>query len=171
MKKIFVLLVVVAATATLAFADQKTVDCGSTVTIKATPAEHYHLVSWSNGAPASQLQQTVTVEEAMTITATFAPDNTYTLTLNTSGAGAGAVNIIAGEKVAYYAGDEVTIQAVPADGCQEFLYWEDDHNNKTAIRTITFAEANLSYTAVFGVKQLKVTITAGEGGSVQFVEE
>ena len=169
MKKIFVLLVAVAATATLAFADQKTVDCGSTVTIKATPAEHFHFVKWSDENP--NAQRVVTVNEATELQAIFAADNTYTLTLNTSGAGAGAVNIIAGEKVAYYAGDEVTIQAVPADGCQEFLYWEDDHNNKTAIRTVTFAEANLSYTAVFGVKQLKVTITAGEGGSVQFVEE
>jgi len=169
MKKIFVLLVAVAATATLAFADQKTVDCGSTVTIKATPAEHFHFVKWSDENP--NAQRVVTVNEATELQAIFAADNTYTLTLNTSGAGAGAVNIIAGEKVAYYAGDEVTIQAVPADGCQEFLYWEDDHNNKTAIRTVTFAEANLSYTAVFSVKQLKVTITAGEGGSVQFVEE
>lgn len=169
MKKIFALFVAVAATATMAFADQKTVNCGSTVTIKATPAEHYSFVKWSDEN--TNAQRTVTVNEAMSLQAIFVADNTYTLTLNTSGEGTGAVNIIAGEKVSYYAGDEVTIQAVPADDCQEFLYWEDDHNNKTAIRTITFAESNLSYTAVFGVKQLNVTITAGEGGSVQFVEE
>jgi len=169
MKKIFALFVAVAATATLAFAAEKTVDCGNTVTIKAIPSEHFHFVKWSDENP--NAQRTVTVNEAMSLQAIFAADNTYTLTLNTSGLGAGTVNVISGEKVAYYAGDEVTIQAVPADACQEFLYWEDDHNNKTAIRTITFAESNLSYTAVFGVKQLNVTITAGEGGSVQFVEE
>lgn len=169
MKKIFALFVAVAATATLAFAAEKTVDCGSTVTIKAIPSEHFHFVKWSDENP--NAQRTVTVNEAMSLQAIFAADDTYTLTLNTSGTGTGAVNVIDGQKVAYYAGDEVTIQAVPADDCQEFLYWEDDHNNKTAIRTITFVDANLSYTAVFGVKQLNVTITASEGGSVQFVEQ
>lgn len=168
MKKILSIVLAFAAATTMAFADSKTVNCGTEVTIKAVPNAHFHFVKWSDED--TNAQRTVTVNEAMSLQAIFAADNTYTLTLNTSGTGTGAVNIIAGAKEAYYAGDEVTIQAVPADDCQEFLYWEDDHTNTTAIRTITFAEANLNYTAVFGVKQLNITITAGEGGSVQFVE-
>ena len=168
MKKILSIVLAFAAATTMAFADSKTVNCGTEVTIKAVPNAHFHFVKWSDDD--TNAERTVTVNAAMSLQAIFAADNTYTLTLNPSGTGTGAVNIIAGAKEAYYEGDEVTIQAVPADDCQEFLYWEDDHTNTTAIRTITFAEANLNYTAVFGVKQLNITITAGEGGSVQFVE-
>lgn len=166
MKKIFSVVLALAAATTMAFADSKTVNCGTEVTIKAVANAHYHFVQWSDGN--TDAQRTVTVDEVKNLTATFAADNTYTLTLNATGAG--SVNIIAGEKAAYYEGDEVTIQAVPADDCQEFLYWADDNTNTSATRAVTFTDKNLEFTAVFGVKSIDITITAGEGGTVQFVE-
>ena len=171
MRKLFALFVAVAATATLAFAEQKTVDCGSPVTIKAVPKTHYHFVSWSNSVTTPQ--QTVTVSEAMSLTATFAKDPSYTLTLNTSGLGNGSVAVIEGAAEEYFQNDVVKIKATPADDCQEFLYWEDDHSNTIATREITFGTSNLSYTAVFGVKQLNITIQSAddEMGTVQFVME
>lgn len=166
MKKIFSVVLALAAATTMAFADSRTVTCGDPVTIKAVANEHYHFVKWSDED--TNAQRTVTVDEAKNLTAIFAADDTYTLTLNVSGDG--TVKIIAGEKAAYYEGDEVTIQAVPADDCKEFLYWADDNTNTSATRAVTFTDKNLEYTAVFGVKSMNITITAGEGGTVQFVE-
>lgn len=58
-----------------------TVDNGTTVILTATPAEHYHLASWSNGATVNTHDTIhVTVTKDTTVTATFAP-NTYSLTL------------------------------------------------------------------------------------------
>ena len=58
-----------------------TVNHGTTVTVKATPNEHYHLTGWSNGSSLNENDTIhVTVTKDSTIKANFAIDN-YILTL------------------------------------------------------------------------------------------
>lgn len=168
MKKIFSLVLAVAAATTLAFADEsKTVSCGSDVEIQAVPDAHYHFVQWSDGN--TDAQRTVTVNEAMILTATFAEDTYYTLTLGVK------IAIIEGEHAdgKYYEGDVVKIQAVPdaADQCEEFKYWSDANGNTNAVRTLTFGTSDINIEAIFGAKLLDIEIKANAGGSVQFVTE
>ena len=171
MRKLFALFVALIATATLVFAENpsQTVSCGDQVTIKANPATHYHFVQWSDGN--INVKRTVTVNEALTLTATFAEDTYYTLTLGNQ------IIITSGESAngRYYPGDQVTIQAVPnaLDQCEEFKYWADDANNTTATRTITFDNSNLSISAVFGAKLVTITIQSEDEakGTVEFVTD
>ena len=58
------------------------VDYDSSVTVKATPIDHYHLASWNNTS-GNALQQVVTMTADMEITGVFAID-TFTLTLKTN---------------------------------------------------------------------------------------
>lgn len=150
-------------------ATEKTVPCGEVVTIKATPKEHCHFVRWSDNNT-NALRQ-VTVEEAMTLTAIFAQDATYTLSLASNNPALGEVTITAGAKERYYAGDQVTIKATPKDGCRRFLYWADDHDNTTPTRTITIKAGTNSYTAVFEIPEYTLTIQSENEtmGSVEFV--
>lgn len=65
-----------------------TVNYGTEVVLLATPADHHHLASWSNGATLKELDTIhVTVTKDSTITANFAID-IYKLTLAKSGNGA-----------------------------------------------------------------------------------
>ena len=66
--------------ATMAFAAQQTVDCGSTVTIKATPKAGYHFVEW-NDHNTNATRQIENITANQSFTATFAPntDTKYTV--------------------------------------------------------------------------------------------
>lgn len=172
MKKIFSLVLAFAAATTMAFGASQQVNCGTTVKIKATPKTHCYFVKWSDEN--TDAERTVTVDQAMTLTAIFAAENTYQLTLNTNDTDLGSVIITEGEKAAYYAGDHVTIKAVPGDDCRQFLYWADDQNNKNPIRTIEIsatAAANV-YTAIFEIIEYQFTIEANDDnmGTVEFVQ-
>ena len=67
---------------------------GTSLTVKAIPAEYHHLASWSN-IPGNNPQQTVTMTKDSTITSVFAID-TFSLTLNADGNGTvtlGSINV------------------------------------------------------------------------------
>ena len=63
---------------------------GTNVTLVATYNAGYHLASWSN-ISGNALQQTVTVDQTMTITATFAADPVLTLAVNDAQMGYAAI--------------------------------------------------------------------------------
>ena len=67
------------------------VDYDSSVTVVATPIEHYHLASWSNTGGNDQ-QQVVTMTQDMEVTGVFAID-TFTLTLQTNDINKGSVAV------------------------------------------------------------------------------
>ena len=67
------------------------VDYDSSVTVVATPSEHYHLASWSNTG-GNDLQQVVTMTQDMEVTGVFAID-TFTLTLQTNDINKGSVAV------------------------------------------------------------------------------
>lgn len=170
MKRVIVLFGILGAICASMVAANKTVDCGSTVKIKATPKEHYHFDHWSDGD--TNAQRVVTVDQAKTLTAYFAADDTYSLTLASNDDELGEVTITAGAKASYYAGDQVTIQATPDDACRRFKYWDDDHNNTNPTRTITIKAGTNSYKAIFEIIQYQLTIQSANAtmGSVEFVQ-
>lgn len=89
---------------------------GASVTIKATPNEHYKFVSWSKGGnvvsgAGATYNFTLNEATAGTYTASFAEAAKYTITV-TAGEN-GSVNTTAGE---YYEGSQVIFTATPADG-------------------------------------------------------
>ena len=69
------------AMATMAFAAQQTVDCGSTVTIKATPKAGYHFVKW-NDDNTNATRQIENITANQTFVATFAPNTNTKYTVN-----------------------------------------------------------------------------------------
>ena len=69
-----------------------TYEYNSSVTIKATPKEHYHFVKWSDGN--TNASRTVTVTKAATYTATFAID-THVLTVSSANTTMGTVTVVA----------------------------------------------------------------------------
>ena len=74
MKKLFSMVLALAAATSLAFAASATVDCGSNVEIKATPKTGYHFVRWNDG----NTQATRIVEASTTTyTAYFGVDSFY----------------------------------------------------------------------------------------------
>ena len=68
------------------------VDYDSSVTVVATPIEHYHLASWSNTGGNDQQQEVVTMTQDMEVTGVFAID-TFTLTLQTNDINKGSVAV------------------------------------------------------------------------------
>ena len=168
MRKIFSLVLALVAATTLAFAAQETVNCGTTVKIQANPNTHYHFVRWSDNI--TDNPRYVEVNATTELQAIFAADDTYTLSVGVNAGAEGQVNIVTGAESGNYEGAAYRVEAV-ATGCGEFLYWEDDHTNTNPVREGVFGTTNLNFVAVFGVKSLNITITAGEGGSVQFVTE
>lgn len=173
MKKVFAMFVALVATATVAIAANpapQSVLCGSSVTIQAVPAAHFHFTGWSDGNDENP-RILENVQTAYELTATFAADNTYTLTLSATPSAMGHVAIIEGAAEDYYEGDVVKIQAIADDDCWQFAYWADENSNTTAVRTITFGTSDLSYQAVFVQKQFNVTIESADEtmGTVQFV--
>jgi len=77
MKKIFSLAIAMLAVTSVAFAESKQVDCGSSVTIQAKAAEGYHFVEWNDHN--TQNPRTIeNVSASQTFTAYF-DINTYTI--------------------------------------------------------------------------------------------
>ena len=125
---------------------------GDTVTLTATPDEHYHFTGWSDGVTTAT--RTFTAEQNIEVTAAFAI-NTITVT-----ATAGPNGTVSGGSEYQY-GDAVTLTATP-DEHYHFTGWSDGVT--TATRTFTAAQ-NVTLTARFSIDTFAVTATAGAGGS------
>jgi len=171
MKRVLLLVGIVSAmcaSMVAATPEERTVNCGTTVTIRANAKAHYHFTYWSDGDMNAERQ--VTVDEAMTLTAYFQEDDMYALYLGSTDDSLGEVVIISETKERYYVGEEVTIRAIPSDACRKFLYWYDDPDNTNPVRTITIGSMN-SYVAVFELSQYNLTIQSADDtmGSVEFV--
>lgn len=95
-----------------------TVNYGTEVVLQATPADHHHLASWSNGATLKELDTIhVSVTKDSTITANFAID-IYKLTLAKSGNGAvGIQGVTTGSK-------SIITSPITVDYCCQSMYNE-----------------------------------------------
>ena len=135
--------------------DNRTVDCGSSVTITATPAAGYHFVKWVDGAGIEYTTATLSVpniKEAKNYTAHFAA--------NEVNFGDGVDIDVPNPNV----GDPITLTATPTDDCYQFKEWSD-HNTENP-RTITYT-GTVPFTAVYEIKTYQVNVTTSTGNTTQ----
>ncbi|MBO7572132.1 MAG: DUF2436 domain-containing protein, partial [Bacteroidales bacterium] len=124
-------------------------DAGTEISISATPAEHYHFVSWDDGN--TDNPRTVTVSDAATYTAIFAIDQ-FTITVDANNETMGTAD----GSGTYDYGEEIQISANPAEH-YHFVQWSDSNNQNP--RTITVTD-NASYTAEFAIDQHTVMVAS-----------
>ena len=137
---------------------------GTSVTITATPAQHYYLLQWSDGD--THLTRNIIVTHDATYTAIFRALPQHTVTLNASVGGT-----VTGTGV-YYEDDIVTISATPNE-YYAFVSWVDNSNNVIYTEpTVTFpmGTTDIILTALFEQvvfeATLDVTINNIEWGHV-----
>ncbi|HEY5709948.1 MAG TPA: hypothetical protein VIS51_11195 [Solirubrobacterales bacterium] len=130
---------------------------GTEVTLKQTPAKHFHFVQWGGDCTGSGACE-VTMGEAHEVSALFTEDSKHLLTLTKQGGGAGTVkSSVAGINCgaacsemasAYYQGTEVELTATPGKG-SAFEGWSGGGCSGTGTCTVTMSEAR-EVTAEFG---------------------
>ena len=120
------------------------VNYSTEVIIKATPKEHYHLDSWSNGSHVNTDDTIhVIVTTDSTITATF-DTNTYVLNVVSADAAMGSVS---GSNPAAKHFLSYEISATPNNG-YHFVQWNDGNTDNP--RTVTLS-SDSTFTATFAV--------------------
>jgi len=122
---------------------------GTEVTLKQTPAKHFHFVEWSGDCSGSGACQ-VSIGEDHEVSAKFAEDAKHLLTLTKKGGGAGTVkSSVAGincgatcseQASAYYQGEVVELTATPGKG-SAFGGWSGSGCSGTGTCTVTMSEA------------------------------
>lgn len=120
---------------------------GETVSISATPAEHYQFAQWNDGN--TDNPRTVTITSDTTYTAQFSAIN-YTITAVPDDNAHGSVT--GGGSYAY--NTTATLTATPAEHYQ-FAQWSDGNTDNPRTVTVT---GNATYTAQFS--PMNYTITA-----------
>ncbi len=139
---------------------------GTELTIVATPAEGYELVSITAGGTDITATKKVVVTGNLTVKATFAKKN-FSVSLTKEGEGTisatGASNL---NSVAY--GTELTIVATPAEG-YELTALTANSSDILATKKV-FVEGNLTVKATFEKKTFAVTLTSNEHGEITIVE-
>ena len=135
---------------------------GDTVTLRATAADGYYFVNWTNNAGAvvsDQLMCTFIVEADETYTANFADGSTYTITAvadtNVHGNVTGAGD--------YMAGQVATLTAVAFPN-YFFTEWNDSNTDNPRAVTVT---ADADFVAIFDTVAYSVTVN-GETEAVKY---
>jgi hypothetical protein len=136
--------------------DQPAYPHGATVQLTATPAANHHFVGWSGAASGTSNPLPLLVDQAKTVTATFAID-TRTLALSVTGHGAVAKSP---DQITYDHGTLVTLTANPEPG-HAFLGWSGDASGTTNPLALTM-DADKSLTAAF---THAVNLTANGNGT------
>lgn len=143
---------------------------GVSVTIKATPAEHYKFVSWSKGGSVVEnagatYNFTLSEATAGTYTANFAEAAKVSITASSNNDSWGTVNTTGGE---YYEGTSVTLTAT-ATNEGVFVKWTKNGNDAGTEATLNLTVSTSSageYQAVFRAKEsYSVTLAVGENGT------
>ena len=158
MKRLMILCAAVAFAASAmaqAASDSKNVDCGSSVTITATPAAGYHFVKWTKGSEefTTNPLQVTNIKEAKTYVAHFAANEVdFGTDVTVSPANPEP-------------GQPVTLTATPSDDCQEFVRWSDGNTDNP--RTFTY-DGTVPFTAEYQIKKYQVNVSADDAahGSV-----
>ncbi len=119
---------------------------GSTVTLAATPAPHYHFVSWSDGNTVNP--RSVTLHSDINLSALFAIDSfTVTLLCDTT---AGTVS----GSGTYPYGTSLSLVATPK-GYHTFQGWSDGNSDNPRAFTV---ESNTTLTALFTIDSFYVSV-------------
>ncbi|WP_183084330.1 InlB B-repeat-containing protein, partial [Mesotoga sp. HF07.pep.5.2.highcov] len=140
-----------------------TYDCGSEVTVVATPADCYDFDGWFVGETlvSEDAEYTFTAEADVDLVAVFTL-KTFEVTVTAEPEEGGVVS----GGGTYDCGTEVTVTA-EADECYDFVGWFVGETLVSEDAEYTFtAEADVDLVAVFTIKTYVVTSTAGEDGAV-----
>ncbi|MGA2351194.1 MAG: Ig-like domain-containing protein [Terracidiphilus sp.] len=127
-------------------------NCGTTITLTATPSNGYAFASWSGDFSSTDNPASLTLNANSNITVNFAPIPTFTLTMTT--AGTGSVTPITGS---YAAGSTITLKATQTDPGWPFAGWTGDITSTVDPITITLS-GNMNITGNF-VQGLQCTLT------------
>ena len=133
---------------------------GTELTIVATPAEGYELVSITAGGTDITATKKIVVKEALEVKATFTKKN-FAVSLTKEGEGTiSAIGATSLDAVAY--GTELTIVATPAEG-YELTALTANGTDILATKKVV-VEGNLTVKAIFTKKSFAVSLTKeGEG--------
>ena len=126
---------------------------GDTVTLRATAADGYYFVNWTNNAGAvvsDQLMCTFIVEADETYTANFADGSSYTITAVADDPAHGQVTGAG----TYMAGTTVILTAVEFPN-YFFTEWNDGNTDNPRTITVT---ADADYTAIYDTVAYNVTV-------------
>ncbi len=140
-----------------------TYNCGTEVTVVATPADCYDFAGWFVGEllVSEDAEYTFTAEADVDLVAVFTL-KTFEVTVTAEPEEGGVVS----GGGTYDCGTEVTVVATPAD-CYDFDGWFVGETLVSEDAEYTFtAEADVDLVAVFTIKTYVVTSTAGENGTV-----
>ena len=135
---------------------------GSAVTLEAVPASGWQFASWSGDVSGTANPVVVTMDAAKSVTANF---NRVQYTLSLSKVGSGVVKVNGTTQSlpwsgSFYSGDEVTLEAMPADGWR-FAGWSGDASWPTSPLVVTMS-SNKSIAATFD--QLNYTLSVSKVG-------
>jgi uncharacterized repeat protein (TIGR02543 family) len=119
---------------------------GTVVTLTATPLAGHAFTGWSGDLTGTTNPTTLTMDADKTVTATFAPIPSYTLTTTASPSLGGTIGK-SPNLSSYPSGTVVTLTATPASG-YAFTGWSGDLTGSTNPTTITMT-ANKTVTATF----------------------
>ena len=140
-----------------------TYDCGTEVTVVATPSDCYDFDGWFVGETlvSEDAEYTFTAEADVDLVAVFTL-KTFEVTVTAEPEEGGVVS----GGGTYDCGTEVTVTA-EADECYDFVGWFVGETLVSEDAEYTFtAEADVDLVAVFTIKTYVVTSTAGEDGAV-----
>jgi hypothetical protein len=134
---------------------------GTVVTLTAFADFGHQFNGWSGDLSGLNNPQTLTINSAKTVTATFTqlPFSIYSLNVTVTGSGSVTLSPSGG---VYFEGTVVTVTATPAPN-QQFNGWGGDLSGVSNPQTITM-NSNKNITAAFG------PVSGGGGGSVVFEE-
>ena len=120
---------------------------GTSVTLTATPAEHYTFTNWTEGGSivSTNANYTFTATANRTLVANFTEDPKYTITVTADPAVGGTVS----GGGSFYAGESVTLTATPATS-YNFINWKHDGSVVSTNPTYSFTvSGTATYTATF----------------------
>ena len=133
------------------------------VTLTAVPAVGYKFVAWGGDLSGSTNPATLTMTGNKTVSATFAPDQSYTISITTVGSG---LVVKDPEQAEYNLGQEVTLTAFPLSG-MEFVGWSGDLTGNQNPAEITVS-GNMAITATFAPAGIySLTIIPPTNGTIQ----
>ena len=161
MKKKFLTIVLALCAFSAAIAEERTVDCGSTVQIKAEAKSGYRFIRWSDDVKDNP-RTFANVQEAQTLQAIFAQE----FNISISATDGGSVNQTGGILIT---GESITVTAKP-DECYEFVKWSDGVTDATRTITANSSLTTTTFKAEFKLKTFKFTYSAEDDsmGSVSF---
>lgn len=142
--------------------DSKNVDCGSSVTITATPATGYHFVQWEDDATAPATRTISNIKDATlkNYKAIFAANQAIDPSIDDP------------NNPTPNPGDVLSLVPKTNDDCLVFDHWSDltpgDADYAANPRSFTYEGVAPTFTAVFRTKVFTVTATADDNtqGSV-----